>query len=160
MQKVNLCKQCAESKGVTDPKGFDLADLLKGAGIDSISQPAVLSEDEEQCGFCGFTQSDFKKTGRFGCSHCYHVFRSGLDNLLEAMHRHCEHHGKVPAHFIDTRSVEAKMSETTTNIAELNILLDEAISVEDYEEAAKLRDAIVHLEKLSSEAEKSLNEEE
>ena len=32
MQKVNLCETCAQAKGVTDPTGFALADLLLGVG--------------------------------------------------------------------------------------------------------------------------------
>lgn len=32
MQKVNLCEACSKEKGVTDPTGFALADLLLGLG--------------------------------------------------------------------------------------------------------------------------------
>ena len=32
MQKVNLCESCSKEKGVTDPTGFALADLLLGLG--------------------------------------------------------------------------------------------------------------------------------
>ena len=32
MQKVNLCENCSKEKGVTDPTGFALADLLLGLG--------------------------------------------------------------------------------------------------------------------------------
>src|SRR6188508_1065989 len=32
MQKVNLCETCSKEKGVTDPTGFALADLLLGLG--------------------------------------------------------------------------------------------------------------------------------
>ena len=30
VSKVDLCQQCAETKGVNDPTGFALADLLQG----------------------------------------------------------------------------------------------------------------------------------
>ena len=30
MQKVDLCPECAKTKGVNDPTGFSLADLLFG----------------------------------------------------------------------------------------------------------------------------------
>ncbi len=160
MQKVNLCEQCAEEKGVTDPTGFALADLLKGAGTESINPSAVMGDDGEKCEACGFTQSDFKKTGRFGCSQCYQVFHSGLDNLLQAMHRHSEHRGKKPAHFVDTRSAQSRVEQAREEIIELNALLDEAIRVEDYEEAARLRDSITQLQKLevSGEAEEACSE--
>ena len=32
MQKVDLCEECAKTKGVNDPTGFSLADLLLGLG--------------------------------------------------------------------------------------------------------------------------------
>jgi protein arginine kinase activator len=32
MQKVDLCEDCAKTKGVNDPTGFSLADLLLGLG--------------------------------------------------------------------------------------------------------------------------------
>lgn len=151
MQKVNLCEQCAEDKGVTDPAGFDLADLLKGTGTETTNPTEAITDYGETCEFCGFTQADFKKTGRFGCSQCYQVFREGLDNLLEAMHRHTEHFGKVPAHFVDTGPPDEL--EPNADISELNVLLDEAISVEDYEEAARLRDSIAQLENPSDSSE-------
>ena len=30
MKKIDLCEECAQEKGVTDPEGFALADLLLG----------------------------------------------------------------------------------------------------------------------------------
>lgn len=144
MQKVSLCEQCAENKGVTDPTGFDLADLLEGTGTETTNPTTAAADEDETCEFCGFTQTDFKKTGRFGCSLCYQTFREGLDSLLEAMHRSTEHHGKVPAHFVDTFPLGE--TESAADISELHALLDEAINVENYEEAARLRDSITQLE--------------
>lgn len=144
MQKVSLCEQCAEEKGVTDPTGFALADLLEGAGTKSIAPSALISATGEKCDHCGFTEADFKKTGRFGCSHCYQVFREGLDNLLEAMHRNTTHKGKVPTHFVETLP-EGMGTSGTEKISELRALLKDAVEVEDYEEAARLRDAITGL---------------
>lgn len=144
MQKVSLCEQCAEEKGVTDPTGFALADLLEGAGTESTAPSALISATGEKCGYCGFTEADFKKTGRFGCSHCYQVFHEGLDNLLEAMHRNTTHKGKVPKHFVETLP-EGTDTPRAEKISELRILLKDAVEVEDYEEAARLRDAIAGL---------------
>lgn len=148
MQKVSLCKQCAEEKGVTDPTGFALADLLEGAGTQSITPSALIAATGEKCDHCGFTETDFKKTGRFVCGHCYQVFRAGLDNLLEAMHRNTTHNGKVPAHFVDI-SLEGAGAPGMGEISELRGLLKNAVEVEDYEEAARLRDAIAGLREAS-----------
>lgn len=148
MQKVSLCEQCAEEKGVTDPTGFALADLLEGAGTESTAPSALISATGEKCEHCGFTEADFKKTGRFGCSNCYQVFREGLDNLLEAMHRNTTHKGKVPAHFVGILP-DGTGTFGMEKISGLRALLKDAVEVEDYEEAARLRDAIAGLREAS-----------
>ncbi|MEI9999503.1 MAG: excinuclease ABC subunit B [Verrucomicrobiota bacterium] len=61
MQKIDLCEKCAKEKGVADPAGFSLADMLLGLGAaDEIKAPG---NEELVCPQCGFTQPDFKKTG-------------------------------------------------------------------------------------------------
>src|SRR4249920_1961543 len=60
MQKVDLCEECAKSKGVNDPAGFSLADLLLGLGASSEMEKSSGGE-EIKCPSCGFTQADFKK---------------------------------------------------------------------------------------------------
>ncbi len=132
MQKVNLCDACAKEKGVTDPTGFALADLLLGLGSD---EKVNLPGDELTCETCGFTQSGFKKNGRLGCSECYQVFGGGLDSLVKAMHKGTLHVGKVPTRYKVTKRF-------TDQITELKQRLKIAITDENFEEAAKLRDEI------------------
>ncbi|HQZ27706.1 MAG: UvrB/UvrC motif-containing protein [Verrucomicrobiales bacterium] len=152
LQKVNLCKNCADDKGVTDPTGFALADMLEGMGEQTCLETSG-PKDELICGSCGFSQTDFKKTGRFGCADCYHVFDEGLDGLLEAMHKHTQHVGKAPANFPDlpevvTNSFVAPPMEPSPfdRLSELKQALSKSVEDEDYEEAARLRDAISQLE--------------
>jgi len=83
MQKVNLCDACSKEKGVQDPTGFALADLLLGIGA---AEELKRGADPALPG-CGFTQGDFKKTGRLGCSTCYATFTEALTALLKAMHK-------------------------------------------------------------------------
>ena len=160
LQKVNLCKSCADDKGVTDPTGFALADMLEGMGQQTAMDPP-LHKDELVCGSCGFSQSDFKKTGRVGCADCYHVFDEGLDGLLEAMHKHTQHVGKVPASFPDLPGLldeeedpPAPQPEATRldKLSELKQALSKSVEDEDYEEAARLRDAISQMETHLSES--------
>lgn len=132
MQKVNLCEGCAKEKGVTDPTGFALADLLLGLGSDEkVGGPA----DERFCEVCGFTHSEFKKTGRLGCSSCYRAFGDGLDSLVKAMHKGTRHVGKVPSRYRATKKF-------TDQITDLKHRLKIAITDENFEEAAQLRDQI------------------
>src|SRR2546429_5224952 len=93
MQKVNLCGACSQEKGVEDPKSFALADLLLGLGA---AEEIEKGAPSQKCPVCGFTQADFKKTGRLGCSVCYVTFAGGLNRLLKAMHKGTEQVGKFP----------------------------------------------------------------
>src|SRR2546421_6835503 len=136
MQKVNLCEGCSKEKGVQDPTGFALADLLLGIGATEEIEKGAPSQ---KCPMCGFTQADFKKTGRLGCSVCYVTFDEGLGSLLKAMHKGTEHVGKLPqrAH----REVERD-----DRMRALNEDRQEAVAEENYESAAALRDQIKQLE--------------
>jgi len=137
MQKVNLCESCSKEKGVTDPTGFALADLLLGLGA---AQEIEKSGTLQKCPACGFSQADFKKTGRLGCSLCYDTFSEGLNSLLKAMHKGTSHVGKVPARLMESLQFDATMKT-------LQKELDKAVGQENYETAADIRDQIKHLEK-------------
>jgi protein arginine kinase activator len=142
MQKVDLCEECAKSKGVNDPAGFSLADLLLGLGA-SQELAAGAGGEETKCPSCGFSQADFKKAGRFGCSECYVTFAEGLEGLLKSMHKGTRHIGKVP-------HVLKQGRDMTEQLRHLQKRLEKAVSNEDFEEAAQLRDEIKTLkEKLS-----------
>jgi protein arginine kinase activator len=136
MQKVNLCESCSKEKGVTDPTGFALADLLLGLGA---AQEMERGGTVQKCTVCGFTQGDFKKTGRLGCASCYETFSEGLQSLLKGMHKGTEHVGKVPSRL--QRTLEREQQ-----IKELHRTLRKAVADEDYESAAQLRDQIRSLE--------------
>jgi protein arginine kinase activator len=132
MQKVDLCEECAAQKGVNDPAGFSLADLLLGLGA---SQEMEQAGGEVKCPNCGFTQADFKKAGRLGCSECYHTFAEGLEGLLKTMHKGTRHVGKVPASLQQSR-------ELADRLKTLQKKLDKAVAEEDFEQAASARDEI------------------
>ncbi len=51
---------------------------------------------EVKCPRCGFSQADFKKSGRLGCPECYATFAEGLAGLLKTMHKGTRHVGKAP----------------------------------------------------------------
>ena len=131
MQKVDLCEECAKQKGVNDPAGFSLADLLLGLG----ASQEISSGEDVKCANCGFTQADFKKAGRLGCSQCYTTFAEGLECLLKSMHKGVKHVGKVPVALRQSRDLNDRLKN-------LQKKLDKAVTSEDFEEAASLRDEI------------------
>jgi protein arginine kinase activator len=136
MLKVDLCESCAKEKGVQEAAGFSLANLLAGLGTGEESR---IEAAGVQCPVCGFTQADFKKTGRLGCSGCWEAFEASLGSLLRAMHKGDHHVGKVPVRAAHTLAVSNKMQELTEQ-------LEKAVREEKYEDAAQIRDQIHELE--------------
>jgi protein arginine kinase activator len=134
MHKVDLCEDCAKEKGVNDPAGFSLADLLLGLGASQELEEAA-GTPAAKCPRCGFTQADFKKSGRFGCADCYATFAEGMEGLLKTMHTGTKHVGKAPAGQQQTRDLSDR-------IRSLQKKLDKAIAEEDFEMAAVYRDEI------------------
>lgn len=141
MQKVDLCEDCSKEKGVDDPTSYSLADALLGKATEEIAALAETGGAAEpglKCPTCGYTQADFKKAGRFGCSDCYATFGEGLEGMLKTMHKGTRHTGKVPAALQQSRAEAQKVKL-------LQKRLDKAIAEENFEEAAQLRDEIKRL---------------
>src|SRR5258708_10316020 len=132
-KKVDLCETCSKAKGIDDPTGFSLADLLLGLGAAQEMEQAT--GGELKCPHCGFTQADFKKAGRLGCADCYDTFGEGLEGLLKTMHKGTKHVGKVPQVLKQSQDLSEKLKG-------LQKKLEKAISDEDFEAAAALRDEL------------------
>lgn len=144
MKKVCLCDQCAKERGVTDPTGFSLADLLLG-GVPAAA-PAVSPGKPSAstlgggrtCPSCGFTLEDLRRVRRFGCGDCYATFHDEVNQMVRGMHKGGTHVGKVPAGLMAKQVLHQR-------IEELQSRLDQAIASESYEEAAGIRDEIRNL---------------
>jgi protein arginine kinase activator len=134
VHKVDLCESCAQAKGVTDPSGFSLADLLLKASLNP--EPDVATG--LRCEQCGFTPEEFKKTGRFGCPQCYETFTDIVSPMLDNMHKGTVHVGKIPERALLRKQLHDRLQNLETS-------LSEAIKSERYEDAAKFRDEIVQV---------------
>lgn len=134
--EMNLCEECANERGITDPDGFSLASLL-GDAEDQVKTPEL--KDLPECSQCGFSFQDLKKVGRFGCSDCYKVFGDEIMEMLSTMHRGVEHKGRVPEGMFE-------MLKKQENIEQAENELQQAIEAEDYERAGALRDKIKELQ--------------
>src|SRR5438045_7502930 len=133
-REVDLCESCSEEKGVDRPTAFSLADLVLGLGAAQETAQAAAGSDLK-CPACGFTQADFKKSGRLGCAECYTTFAEGLEGLLKSMHKGIKHVGKVPQQLQQHKDYVEKLNR-------LQKELEKAIHDEDFEQAAVLRDEI------------------
>src|SRR5208282_6800454 len=139
LQKLDLCEDCAKTKGINDPTSFGLADLDLVLGLGASQQLEQAAGGVElKCPRCGFTQADFKKSGRLGCPECYKTFAEGLEGLLKTMHKGTRHAGKVPEALRATR-------EQADRLKSLQKKLDKAIKEENFEQAAQLRDELKQL---------------
>lgn len=140
VHKIDLCEECAQAKGVTDPSGFSLADLLLKASLNP--EPAA-GPSGMRCEQCGFSPHDFKKLGRFGCPACYGTFTGLIEPMLDSMHKGTAHTGKVPQKALARRSLHERLSQ-------LELDLTAAIKSERYEDAARCRDEINRVKQLFS----------
>ena len=104
----------------------------------SFIQP-VAHKEEQKCPVCGHTWSDFRKSGRFGCSECYNTFRTPAASALKQIHANSQHTGKFPSKW-------GKLLMKKRQVAELKAQLQEAVRSEDYETAAKLHKQIRAME--------------
>ncbi|MGO8837633.1 MAG: UvrB/UvrC motif-containing protein, partial [Limisphaerales bacterium] len=129
-----------KTKGVSDPTSFNLADADVLFGLGASQEIVQSTGTETKCSRCGFTQADFKKSGRLGCPECYKTFAEGLEGLLKTMHKGTRHAGKVPAALRESR-------EQSDRLKLLQKKLAKAIDDENFEQAASLRDEIKHMDR-------------
>jgi protein arginine kinase activator len=134
--EVNLCKSCAEQKGVgyplsTLPNMFEnfIAEIL---GHDAIKQRKA--KDKRRCRGCGLTWEVFEKTGLFGCGQCYETYAEDLNIVLRRIHGSNQHIGSSPRSF--------RPVVDHSKIQNFRTQLQRAIKNENFEKAATLRDMI------------------
>ena len=144
MKKVSLCENCAKERGVTDPTGFSLADLLLG-GIGNATDPLAATQagsssagGAKTCPACGFTLEDLRRVRCFGCAECYTSFGEEIAPMLRGMHKGGCHVGKVPEGLMALQFKHQRLQDLRTR-------LEQAVSSENYEEAAGIRDEILTL---------------
>lgn len=140
MTELHLCEECAQKKGAQMETHFGLADLLAGLADLGGQFTKTKKEIKIKCPRCGLTYDDFKKIGRLGCGECYSAFREALLPLLKRIHGSTQHYGKSPKKV--TKVVKIK-----NELQDLKNKLQKAIQLEEFEEAARLRDKIREMEK-------------
>ena len=136
--EMHICKKCAKMKTEELKKQLNISDFL--GGLVDIGEVERAGKLLLKCSSCGLSYQDFKKKGRLGCQSCYVTFRQRLLPLLRKIHGSVRHTGKFPLHW------EKKISRQD-NLRELKERLERAVKLEEYEEAAALRDEIRKLEK-------------
>ena len=138
----HLCEQHAVAEGlavqVTSVPEAPISELLNKfvmkAGSDADAAAALL------CDQCGLTYEQFRKTGLLGCSGCYEAFGSALGTLLERAHGgEAQHVGKAPKKAGSNVVRQQRLTQLRRD-------LDDAVSNEQFERAAQLRDEVQQME--------------
>jgi protein arginine kinase activator len=135
------CRECAELNGLARDLNQALTSLSEA--LAGMIHDIVAEADQENvtnCPHCGTVLTDLKKLGRLGCPQCYQVFRANLNPLLKRIHGPSQHLGKRRSGGVPAAGTERDLLEG------LRREMREAVSREDYERAALLRDEIRQLE--------------
>jgi protein arginine kinase activator len=152
VEKVNICAECAEDFTFFSEDDFykDLTKILYKIFKADEGQPNGIRElknlknleirKNRACSFCGMDLKNIKKLGKMGCPNCYREFKNILLPIIKAIHKNIEHRGKIPEN--TTRQIKLEKS-----IRDLRNRLKREIFVENFEEAARIRDEIRQLEK-------------
>ena len=126
----NLCAVCM-AKYQKQLPGIDLTNL---AGIlnnilENQEPPEMQADDESE------TSAEFRKSGAVGCANCYKAFHAPIERIFKRVQAGNQHSGRIPEGVRSGASIRM-------NIDRLKQRMQKAIQDEEFEQAAKLRDAI------------------
>lgn len=132
-----LCAACAAKMGgatVLDMEG--IADILQKLETECETESVEEPETDMVCPVCGTSYRTYREIGVLGCPSCYDAFSDALQPLLSRIHG-ASRQGE------DGESIQSR--EANMDILKIRLLA--AVSAEEYEEAARLRDCIHSLER-------------
>lgn len=150
------CQKCDEKAlfhitDVVEDGGFNETHLCWRHAQDYIREPnespsadkgesvaAATPVSQRVCPVCKISFAEFRTTGRLGCANDYRAFETELRPLLENIHGSTKHVGRSPHH---------QGAGPNTALLSLRKELQQAISEENYERAAQIRDEIDRLDK-------------
>lgn len=131
-EEVHLCEDCAK-KYLAQPHKKPAAVAAEAA------PPADPVPVGPTCDSCGLSYLEFRNHGRFGCAHDYDAFTGELLPLLESIHGEVRHVGKAPRRLPRTQGAQVELTALRRRLQQL-------VTEENYEEAARVRDRIKELE--------------
>ena len=133
----HLCEECAKKNQSILNSSFSMENLFSAMLNNAFNTTTYLPA--KGCSTCGMTYEEFKKIGKFGCSHCIDTFKPRLMPVVKSIQGYDSHTGKIPKRAGGNYKVQK-------DIEKLKDELKHAIEQEEYETAAKLRDKIRDME--------------
>jgi protein arginine kinase activator len=126
---IHLCEACAEKHGLkleSDDSTIQMSNIFNNTSLN-------------QCPKCGRKLKEIKREGRLGCRNCYSAFKNEIEKHLTMMGATGPHKGKLPEHL-------KVLKQLLSDREDMKKSLDDAVSQEKYEEAAKIRDRLVKID--------------
>ena len=144
-----LCQECAGKLQKEGKISLNMHSLFDGFdfgfgtfnnlfGINYDKKKPMITE-KKRCTLCSSTFDDLVKSGKVGCAECYKVFAEELKNSVESIHGKAKYIGKRPKKYKEKQTKEDRLND-------LKEELKAAVSEQEFEKAAKLRDEIRALE--------------
>ena len=99
----------------------------------------LVADDFQVCPYCRAGFQDFRMTTLVGCANDYRCFFFFFEPVIQGLQGATQHGGKRPLRSKGGSNVGPKLVRLRTKLAD-------AIEVEDYELASRLRDQITELE--------------
>lgn len=152
VERINICRECAEDFSFLDDGDFynnfsrilykffnrDSSDII--SRTDNKVWKKLNISRNLKCPYCGIDLKTIKKTGKAGCGYCYSELKHVLFPIIKSIQGSLENKGKIP--FNTTRKIKLEKS-----LRDLKHKLQSEIIIENFEEAARIRDRIKKLEK-------------
>lgn len=135
-KEVHLCLEHAQAAGIAIPGQQPINKVLSKFVI---GKKEGMGEGHRRCGGCGCTFGQIKQANLIGCPECYRAFEEPLAQLIDqSQFGNTEHVGRIP------RKMHTP-SHNEIRARKLMRELDAAVTAEQYERAAELRDRLNEL---------------
>ena len=125
----HLCRECLKKY-----QAENLQTVL-AAVLSTLVSKTQQQTPDIACPRCGETYAEFQKSGTLGCAECYQAFRKQLSPLLIRAQGRSQHAGRRPP-------VSEEDQARLSRMEELRKLMEAAVTEENFEEAARLRDEL------------------
>ena len=132
-EEMMLCDRCAAELG------YHELSFLTGGLLGNLFRTDLSGHTADaalRCSGCGISFEEVLQTGRVGCARCYREFADRLTPTIEKIHGRTGHKGKRPA------AKAEKATDTRSEIENWREELQTAITEQEFEKAAELRDKI------------------
>ena len=162
VQDINLCRVCAEELGFLSSQLPSITISFSLHEVDEPQRKKIVRlqsrRDDEQfdgivCPECGMVYGEYRNGGILGCPECYQAFRFPLGAKLQRIQGAESHWDGTSKMFsdiavLDDEAISAEQDlrytkeEREASIKRLYEEIGDAVSREEYERAAKLRDLL------------------